>query len=265
MLKCYRQGTVIPKMIPARPHRDWMDRFPERHPYRCLPMAIANSFGWELLSPCDFKAEWNGGPDLGDIKITAEDDYPHVKEFALSNFSHGVLSFHTGYLFVTNPGWQLLATGPFNEVADGIVPLTAVIETEWLPYPFAMSWKFTRPGTVRFKKDQPFCHVLPVQIAPVLEIVPEIYELGANPQLRDSCAQYRKDRSKLLANQQKAAEQGGEKADNWSKQYLYGKLTDGTLATNHYQKLRLAAPVDKRAQRAPIPTFSYGPKNPPNT
>ena len=265
MLKCYRQGVVVPQLIPARPHRDWMDSFPERHPYRCLPMAIANSFGWELLSPCDVKLEWNGGPGLGDIKITAEDNYPYVHNFALSNFSHGVVSFHTGYLFVTNPGWQLLATGPLNEIPDGIVPLTAVIETEWLPYPFGMSWKFTRPGTVRFKKDQPFCHLLPVQIAPVLEIVPEIHELSDNQQLGDSYMKYRNDRAKLLANQQKVAAQGGEKAENWGKQYLYGKLSDGTAATNHYQKLRLAAPVDKRPQRTPIPSFAYGPKNPPST
>jgi len=29
----------------APPSRDWMDRIPERHAYRCLPLAIANAHG----------------------------------------------------------------------------------------------------------------------------------------------------------------------------------------------------------------------------
>ena len=34
--------------------REWMDRIPDRHAYRCLPLNIANSHGWEIASPCAF-------------------------------------------------------------------------------------------------------------------------------------------------------------------------------------------------------------------
>ena len=33
---------------PAPIARDWMDAAPQRHPYRCLPLVIANQAGWVL-------------------------------------------------------------------------------------------------------------------------------------------------------------------------------------------------------------------------
>ena len=38
-----------------------MDAFPDRHAYRCVPMTVANTHGWELLVPASFEVEWNGG------------------------------------------------------------------------------------------------------------------------------------------------------------------------------------------------------------
>jgi hypothetical protein len=56
-----------PEIVPGRPNRDWMDAFSERHPYRCLPLTMANTSGWEILCPVGFTAEWNGGPEKSDI------------------------------------------------------------------------------------------------------------------------------------------------------------------------------------------------------
>ena len=249
MLKCYAQGRVVTKLVPARPHRDWMDRFPGRHPYRCLPLAVANTFGWELLSPCDLKIEWNGGPEFEAIKISAEDGFPLVNDFAVSNFAYGIVTFHTGYLFVTDPGWLMFATGPLNEPIDGMAPLTGLIETEWLPYPFGMNWQLMRPGTYRFKKDQPFCHIIPVQVEPLLQATPEILEIASNPDLAKRLDSYRQTRVALRNTQKRMFEADGSDAPSWSKEYFHGRLNDGTVATNHYQKIRLADPVDRRTRK----------------
>ena len=48
-LDCYKIYDVAPQLVPARSNRDWMDAFTDRHPYRCLPLTMANSTGWELL------------------------------------------------------------------------------------------------------------------------------------------------------------------------------------------------------------------------
>jgi hypothetical protein len=55
------------------------------------------------------------------------------------HFGHGVLTFTTGYMFRTSPGWALWARGSPNAFKDRIVPLEGVVETDWLPFPFTMN------------------------------------------------------------------------------------------------------------------------------
>ena len=74
-----------------------------------------------------------------------------------------MLTFHPGYLFRTPPGWSMWAMGPPNHIKDGIQPLAGLVETDWLPFPFTMNWIFTRPGTVRFEKGEPFCFITLMQ------------------------------------------------------------------------------------------------------
>lgn len=60
-LVCYVHPGWKPRLRAAGSKRDGMETSPERFAYRCLPLAIANAHGWELLSPCAFKARWDGG------------------------------------------------------------------------------------------------------------------------------------------------------------------------------------------------------------
>ena len=70
LLECFPMSARPPDIVPGRPQRGWMDRFSERHPYRCLPMSMANSSGWELLCPVGFTAEWTGGIGAEDVTVT---------------------------------------------------------------------------------------------------------------------------------------------------------------------------------------------------
>ena len=40
--------------------RQWMEDTVDRFAYRCLPVAIANQVGWDILCPVAFTAKWNG-------------------------------------------------------------------------------------------------------------------------------------------------------------------------------------------------------------
>src|SRR5512133_729403 len=44
---------------PARVERKWMDDADRKFPYRCLPLMIANQYGWEILSTHDLRATWD--------------------------------------------------------------------------------------------------------------------------------------------------------------------------------------------------------------
>ena len=164
-LEAFRVSEEAPELVPCTQERAWMDAFPDRHAYRCLPLSIANTHGWELLTPAAFEVEWNGGPHVADLTVRALAPFPAglpLEHFAISNFARGIVTFHTGYLFRTPPGWNLLTTGAFNEPRPGIAPLTGIIESDWLPYPFTMNWQMLAPGTVRFEKDEVFCTVMPI-------------------------------------------------------------------------------------------------------
>ena len=126
-LECYPTAERPPEIVPGRPQRAWMDRFAERHPYRCLPLTMANTTGWEILCPMAFTAEWNGGVMQDDIKLIPDRPHPDFHNFVKSHFSHGVMTFHPGYLFRTPPGWSMIAQGPPNHVKDGVQPLAGLV------------------------------------------------------------------------------------------------------------------------------------------
>ena len=153
-LVCY---AVDPDCFPLRPApvtRGWMDRIPDHHAYRCLPLNIANAYGWEVLCNAGFLAMWWGGEGLDSIVIEPD---PGTIAPAISHFGHGILTFHLPCLFSTEPGAELMVQGPINRPKDGIAALSGIIETDWSPYSFTMNWMFTRPGTpVRFEKGEPY-------------------------------------------------------------------------------------------------------------
>lgn len=251
-LDCYVTGTIVCEMVPAPQDRAWMDASPERYPYRCLPLNIANAFGWQLLAPFAVEIEYSGGPEREDIRVSAPDGPRDFGHFCQSHFTRGILTFHPGYLFRTDPGWNLLVSGPVNWPKDGIHPLTGIVETDWLPFPFTMNWQMTRPGRVRFEKGEPFCQVVPVPAGGLAEAVPAIHTLDADPALKAEYEAYRDRRSEFLRDLGKREPEALR--EGWQKFYFRGRLPTGSRApASHASKLRLADPVDRRPTAAPAP------------
>ena len=155
-LVCYALHDHVPKLVPARVQRQWMDEFSDPAIYQCLPMSIANAFGWDLLCPVPIEISWNGGPAVTDLAIKALKPLPGggpVRYFCQSHFSGGIATMHVDYIFRTAPGWNLLATGPFNSPKGNAYPLTGIIDTDRLSYPFTMNWQVLRQGQIRFEED----------------------------------------------------------------------------------------------------------------
>jgi hypothetical protein len=207
-------------------------------------MSIANSYGWEILSPCAFAIHWTGGLETSDITFRCLDSYPFLSHFAESNFARGIATFHTGWLFRTDPGWNLMATGPLNNPKAGIAPLSGVIETDWLPYPFTVNWHLTQPGSVTFEKDEPICLIYPVWQEALQETTPEIFDLADDQAL---CKEYEawRDRRNEFRSRLDARDPVALK-DAWQRFYFKGERPDGGPAPSHTAKLRLNAPVDRR-------------------
>ncbi|MFC3080610.1 DUF6065 family protein [Phenylobacterium terrae] len=245
-LEIYPTVDRPPEIVPGRPQRAWMDRFADRHPYRCLPLSMANTTGWELLNPVAFTAEWNGGIFQDDIKLTPDRPHPDFHLHVKSHFSHGVLTFHAGYLFRTPPGWSMIAQGPPNHIKDGIQPLAGLVETDWLPFPFTMNWHFTRPGKVRFEKGEPFCFITLVQDQALMQFQPVIKSLDRNPELKGQYDVWQKHREEF--NKRIFREDPEATREAWQRYYFKGEFPEDIAPKpkHHVNKRRLKTPTFRR-------------------
>jgi hypothetical protein len=240
-LDAYQVQPFCPEMVPGNINRSWMDDVPGRHPYRCLPLNMANSTGWELRLSHGFDAHWNGGNAASDLVVTPHDPNAPMAHVANSHFAFGILTFHTGYLFRTPAGWHTWAMGCPNLVKDGIQPLNGLIETDWLPYPFTMNWKFTRPGTVTFSQGEPFCFITLMRSKVLEDIEPKLHRIEDNPKLLDEYEQWKEARSNF--NQSMAAGDPQALKEAWQRYYMRGLKPDGSKAPKGFtNKRRLKAP-----------------------
>ena len=241
-LECYAVDPRPPEIVPGRPQRGWMDAFTDRHAYRCLPLNMANSTGWEILCPMGFTIEWNGGIHQNDITLRSDHVHADFEDFVKSHFSHGIVTFHPGYLFRTPPGWSMWAMGPPNHFKDGIQPLTGLVETDWLPFPFTMNWKFTRPGRVRFDKGEPFCFITLAQDKLLETVEVTRRSLESEDALRDQYLAWHRHRSEFSTKLAKGDPETVKAA--WQRFYFKGELPEeaGPAPKAHVNKRRLKAP-----------------------
>ncbi|MBB5751227.1 DUF6065 family protein [Prosthecomicrobium pneumaticum] len=255
-LVCYRLEEEASDIVPGRAERDWMDLTDERFAYRCLPLTIANSMGWEILCPTGIVAEWNGEMGLDAITVTTGDG-GSAEGIASSHFGHGVLTFHVRYLFRTDPGFGLWVRGVPNLPKDGIAPLEGIVETDWLAFTFTMNWQFTRPGLVRFAQGEPFCFVTPVEYRALDDVVPEVVALDDAPELRDTFRDY----SRLRQEFNERLREGDPETvrAGWQKWYFRGKTPSGETGNpRHLSKLRVAAPRNRPAAAPRDPDVTSG-------
>jgi hypothetical protein len=238
-LDCYRIEPLAPPLIPGGSKRDWMDATTQRFAYRCTPMTIANASGWELRCPFAFEAEWDGGNGVEAITVFTTTSGEAVERLIVSHFGHGVMTFHPGWLFRTPPGWALVARGAPNVIKDGITALEGLIETDWLPFPFTMNWRFTRPGKISFAKDEPFCFLALSPHGALDAVQPVAHELDDDVYLANQYRRWQTSRKefndRIRGNDQDAVREG------WQRDYLRGNATSGQQGT-HVIKRKLKDP-----------------------
>ena len=224
-LQCYRVRPDAPPLTPAVARREWMDRSNDRFAYRCLPLTMANASGWELRLPADVRMSWNGKADRRAIEISGHDPSWPVRLFVQSHFGEGVVTFVTGYLFKTPPGVGCWVSGPPNEAKDGIAPLTGLVETDWLPFPFTMNWRFTRPGEVVFRKGEVFCFLTLLEHGRLEGVTPEVAALEDAPELKAEYDAWTASREAF----NRSLEAGEPEAvkERWQRFYMQGRPRRG--------------------------------------
>lgn len=229
---------VVEEPMPLRTAqraRDWIEDLPERFAYRCLPLAIANQAGWEILNQTPFTARWNGKDGLDAIDIRF-DGAPNP--LVGSHFGHGVLTFSLGYLFRTTKSHNLWVKGPANLPKDGIAALEGIIETDWAPFTFTMNWQFTRKRhKVRFERDEPIATVLPYPRHYLRKFDPVLRNLNEDPKLYEQYVSWREER--LAFNEELKRSGSAAQKQGWQRTYMKGQDQSGQTFAGHETKLQI--------------------------
>jgi len=143
--------------------RDWFSP----HFYHCLPLAIGNQYGFEIISAFSFNILWNGGDHISDTKIspilTEVDKDVRLSQSVQSHFGHGIVTVHTEIIFRTPPGINLISTGPINTVLPNITPLTGVVESDNIRNTFTVNLKVNQPDVIiHIPKGTPLATLIPI-------------------------------------------------------------------------------------------------------
>lgn len=128
------------------------------------------------------------------------------------------------------------------EPKDGIYALSGLVETDWLPFPFTMNWKMTRPGKVVFEKGESFCFFTLNQHHKLEDITPKIRNIDSDPALKKDYELWTTSRTDFLKNL--ADKDPDTMKEGWQRHYMQGKSPDGEDGSDdHTTKRRLKFPV----------------------
>jgi hypothetical protein len=227
--------ATVAAVEPAPIARDWMDAAHMRHPYRCLPLVIANQAGWIMRVTSSFQAYWYGGPNKEDVEIRF--DGPPDNRI-VSHFGSGVITFSVPYLFRTPPGINLWVKGPSNYIKDAVQALEGVVETDWVASTFTMNWKITRICEwVRFERGEPYCMLVPVPRGLAESLVPKKVMIDADAELKMRYTVWEANRKRFINELQQLDPDAVKRG--WQKDYFQGKTPDGKEFGEHQTKLEL--------------------------
>lgn len=192
-LRYFDKNNILFKAVNPKVKRTWMDDT-HNNAYRCTPLNVANTYGWYVLCPMDFTAEWNGGPLGSDLVVTVinppESENEDAYRMTATNFGHGILSIIPDFIIKTSPGVSTYVRGVPNLVANGIQPLDGVVETDWLPFTFTYNFKFIKPGKIKFEKDQPLFSFFPVERGYVEEFNTSVSDIKDYPEFKKEYDMY---------------------------------------------------------------------------
>ena len=131
-LECFPTQDRPPEIVPGRAQRNWMEVFAYRHPYRCLPLTMANTTGWEILCPVSFTATWNGGMGEKDITFRAEGYRLHATDVGVTTDRYGAF---LDLVARTSRRWIFGVRYDYAEAPRGLE------DTEWRVTPTITWWQ----------------------------------------------------------------------------------------------------------------------------
>lgn len=140
--------------------RDWFNE----HFYYCLPLNIANQYGFIIKSTRTFEATWDGqmGPS-GDVSIKFLDADIAGGQIISSHFGSGIVTIQNAFHLKTPPGINLMTIQPPNIITPGFQAMAGVVESDQLRRDFTFNIKLTdKDRTILVKAGDPIGAFMPI-------------------------------------------------------------------------------------------------------
>lgn len=145
--------------IPATKHRHWWDdnHKTKDHAKHCLPLSMANSLGYYILSPGTFLVKWNGNIHE-DAEIEHIDKSSHY--IVDNHAAYGSFTVQPQFIPVTeDPGDFVYIKGVANERSLPYSCMEAAIEAWWSVGNFGLVFLCNQPGEFIVYKGQPIAQM----------------------------------------------------------------------------------------------------------
>jgi hypothetical protein len=189
LYRLQEESPIFP-VVPLTIKRKWMSESWQKHAYKCLPLNIANQYGYAVLCPADFTLDWWGGRDPRDVDFDVASGSEYMKNHIYSYFGEGTFTIHVDFMIKTPEGFSTYIRGVPNEAKKGVKPLDAIVETDWLPFTFTYNFLLTEPGTYTFKKNEPLFVFFPIERNTVENFKLKEYRIQDNPELLKDFNEY---------------------------------------------------------------------------
>lgn len=149
--------SLVP--IPAIRHREWWEdnQATRNHAKHCLPLSMANSLGFYILSPGTFKVSWDGDVHKR-AKIEHIEKSSHYEVDAHAAF--GCFTVQLKIIPVTdNPGDFVYIKGIPNIRGAPYSCMEACIEAWWATANAGLVFILNQPGEFTIYWGQPIAHM----------------------------------------------------------------------------------------------------------
>ena len=140
--------------------RNWFND----HAYYCLPLTIANQYGFGIKSTATFDIIWNGGESIHDTQLIMIEPSDNFEQFFDTHFGSGIVTVQNRFSLHTPKGVNLFTMNPPNMFIDGLTNMNGVIETDNIKRDFTFNIKVTRPNhKIRINKGDIISAFMPIQ------------------------------------------------------------------------------------------------------
>ena len=161
---CQNQSVNIKQ---TRIKRDWMDATWEKHAYKCFPISLANTIGYELSLPVDVSFVWDGINDSSSEHVTILSG----EEFISNSRANATVSFKTGVVIKSDTNISFLHMPVPNVFSDLYQTFTSIISTSFFDQEFPSAIRILKANEIiTIKANEPFATLLPISLTSMSDI-----------------------------------------------------------------------------------------------